>query len=378
MDQKKGWVLKFNEFESGQKFFGIKKLGFKPGSISDDTLLKIKLYVDMSRAVQAPAYRGSYALFYVNDQFVGLYFMHEDVAPSYMDGRIHDDSGDGNLMKLYYSVHLQYFGPDLDYYYTENKTNAMGRKCVILNAYYSCIVSCIIFYCFSTGVDLFYYEQSDGNGDWEDFLEWLLFFNSSSSSVFADEIEDRVDVSSMLRAMTVESFMLASDNFADGGNYYAYHRTSDKHPDQWVIMETDFDECFSFEKGTEAAANADIFDFFLVPESDAYSDINPLLHRLLAVDEGIQTYRDQYVAFYETFLEAVFGSDSPQQPSARYASMVQFILPWVAKDRLWQMSFGMTVQDFLLDAEGTIAQLPLRYDNTTAQVNLYHQSKDGT
>lgn len=127
MDQKKGWVLKFNEFESGQKLFDIKKLGFKPGSTSDDALLKMKLYIDMSRAVQAPAYRGSYALLYINHQYVGLYFMHEDVSPYYLDGRVHEDSGKGNLMKLYYSVHLQYFGQNANYYYTQNTTNSMGR-----------------------------------------------------------------------------------------------------------------------------------------------------------------------------------------------------------------------------------------------------------
>jgi spore coat protein CotH len=127
MDQKKGWVLHFNEFVSGQKLFDIKKLGLKAGSTNDDTFLKIKLYVDMNRAVEAPTYRGSYALLYINNQFIGLYFMHEDIAPDFMDGRIHDDTGDGNLMKLYYNVHLQYFGPELEYYYTKNVTNAMGK-----------------------------------------------------------------------------------------------------------------------------------------------------------------------------------------------------------------------------------------------------------
>lgn len=227
-------------------------------------------------------------------------------------------------------------------------------------------------------MDFFYYEQSDGNGDWDDFLEWLLFFNASSANTFANEIEDRVDVSSMLRAMTVESFMLATDNYADGGNYYAYHRTSDKHPNQWVILETDFDEVFVFEEDTAVPADcsADIFDFFLVPESDEYSDSNPLLQRLFTQQSGgSHIYRDQYVEFYSTFLEALFGSKSLQQPSARYSAMLQLVLPWVTKDRLWQVSVGRTAKDFLMDAEGTIARLPLRYENTSAQLHAYSQQQ---
>lgn len=223
---------------------------------------------------------------------------------------------------------------------------------------------------------MFYYEQSDGNGNWTDFITLLQFLNSSSPETFASEVESRVYISSMLRAMTVESFMLASDNFANGGNFYAYHRTSDKYQAQWVIMETDFDECFRFASPTstdpeDSDIRADIFDFFLIPQhDDRYDDINPLLQRLLSETAGLP-YRDQYVSFYSAFLEALFGSDSPQQPADRYSALLQFVLPWVAKDRLWQMSFGMTTEDFLLDAENTIAHLPMRFFNTSTQIANY-------
>ena len=41
LNQKKGFVLHFNEFVSGQKFFDMNKLGLKAGSVDDDTLLKV-------------------------------------------------------------------------------------------------------------------------------------------------------------------------------------------------------------------------------------------------------------------------------------------------------------------------------------------------
>jgi hypothetical protein len=228
---------------------------------------------------------------------------------------------------------------------------------------------------------MFYYEQSDGNGDWSDFMTLLQFLNSSSSETFAAEVESRIDTSSMLRAMAVESFMLATDNYANGGNFYAYHRTSDKHTDQWVMFETDFDEVFRFASPTstdpaDSDIKADIFDFFLVPQhADRYEDINPLLQRLLSESSSGLPYRDQYVTFYSAFIEALFGSKSLQQPAERYSAMLQLVLPWVARDRLWQMSFGMTTEDFLLDAENTIAHLPMRYMNTSAQIANYWNTK---
>ncbi len=53
--------------------------------------------------------------------------------------------------------------------------------------------------------------------------------------------------------------------------------------------------------------------------------------------------------------------------------MMQFILPWIKRDQLWQMSFGITTQDFVLDAERTIANLPGRYQDVMKQLDSYLQ-----
>ena len=49
----------------------------------------------------------------------------------------------------------------------------------------------------------------------------------------------------------------------------------------------------------------------------------------------IEKYRNKYVDYYLTFLNAIFGSDSIQQPTIRYGEAMQFILPYVRKDYLW-------------------------------------------
>ena len=106
---------------------------------------------------------------------------------------------------------MQYFGDDITYYQTKNTTNELD-------------------------VPLFWYELSEGeNGDWAGFVELLNFFSSSTDAEFSSSIADRVELSSLLRMMIVESFMLATDNLAGGGNYYAYHRTSS--PKKWQIIE---------------------------------------------------------------------------------------------------------------------------------------------
>jgi len=83
---------------------------------------------------------------------------------------------------------------------------------------------------------------------------------------------------------------------------------------------------------------------------------------------SIKEYNKTYVEYYETFLTAAFGSESKQQPQSRYSSYLQFLLPWVKRDYLWQISFGMTVEQFTIAAENSITQLGLRYQNVLAQL----------
>jgi hypothetical protein len=70
---------------------------------------------------------------------------------------------------------------------------------------------------------------------------------------------------------------------------------------------------------------------------------------------SIGYYRDKYISYYRNFLDKIFGSNSVQQPTDRYAAAFQFILPWVRRDNLWRVSKGVTVDQFTEDAEFTIA-----------------------
>jgi hypothetical protein len=228
------------------------------------------------------------------------------------------------------------------------------------------------------GVPMYYYEQTDGNGDWTDFIDWLYFFNSTSNDVFKAQLNERVHTESLLKQMVVESFMLASDNLASGANYYTYHReeapsdqvsskkqrnNSSEPANQWQIIEFDFDECFAFNNITgEAEEDTNVFSFF--DEGPQDSNRNTLLYRMLAIPEYNNTYKE----YYTLFLDSVFGSNSKQQPQSRYSSYLQFLLPWVEKDYLWQISFGMTPDSFISAAELSIRQLQVRYLDVSGQL----------
>ena len=98
---KKGWNLKFNEFgNKGRTFFGSQKIGFKAGSVADDTLIKAMMYTDLSRAAGVPVQRASYATIYINGVYNGVYFMHEDIDPAFLTSRLEGDDGKGDMFKV--------------------------------------------------------------------------------------------------------------------------------------------------------------------------------------------------------------------------------------------------------------------------------------
>lgn len=354
MDQKKGWVIKFDEFVD-QKLFDVKKIAMKAGSVNDDTILKTKLMTDFMRAMSVPVQRSSYALLYINDQYSGLYYLHEDLDDTFLNSRIEHDTGKGNLMKYFWNVHLGYFGSDLTFYETRAHVNELG-------------------------VPMYYYEQSEGDGNITDMVDWYYYLNTTSGQSFLDTIEEYVDVSALLKAMVVENFMLATDNLQSGNNFLSYHRApTNGHESlakQWVVMIADYDECFVFDPVThETNKPTDILAYWAPEENFNY--YNPLISQLLFDPTVAAKYRDVYLSYYAQFIDAVFGEKSAEQPTERYGDMLQFVLPWVSRDKLWQMSFGITAEEFLVDAEYTIANLQRRYQQVKGQLLAYGYSITG-
>jgi len=204
----------------------LKKLGFKSGSVADDTLLKNMLYVDMSRALGVTMQRASYTLFYINDVYAEKYSMHELIDPIFMAPRILSDDDSGDTMKFFWD--MSYYGASPSYYQTAATTNRLG---VVMN----------------------WFEQSSGNGDWTDFIDWLYFINSSSHAQFAQVIESQAETTNLLREMMVEAFLLSSDSLEGGWNNYAHHLNYK----WWQIIDFDFDEIFA----ADGDMNPNVFDF---------------------------------------------------------------------------------------------------------------------
>jgi spore coat protein H len=101
--RKLGMKLKFDEYVTDKRFYGLKRL-YLQGNRYDDSYLREKLAYDTYRAMDIVAPRAAWAIVRVNDELQGLFGMVEAI-----DGRFSADRwpehGNGNLYKEAWPIH---------------------------------------------------------------------------------------------------------------------------------------------------------------------------------------------------------------------------------------------------------------------------------
>ena len=99
IDDKPAFRLKLDEFVSGQRLFGIKRLTLN-NDVQDPSSLSQSLGYRLFRAAGMPAPRCNHALLYVNDKYYGLYSNVETEDKAFLarwfpsaDGNLYEESG---------------------------------------------------------------------------------------------------------------------------------------------------------------------------------------------------------------------------------------------------------------------------------------------
>jgi hypothetical protein len=277
----------------------------------------------------------------------------EDIDVDFLDRRLANDRGEGNLLKLYYSTHLAFYGNDSSYYLNKIHVTDTG------------------------GVEYFYNVENDFEGNvWEDFTDFLYFFNYTTNDNprrdFDTTAEKYLDIPLLLRLFVVESLVLAPDNFLSGNNYFTYHRQDGSS--QWLIFYYDFDNLLYFDPPSSniPEENSDILQIFNVNDQNDYKHYNPILDQIFNTSIAANyssKYISQYLNDFSIYMEAVFGSDSPQQPITRFNKLFNMVSSWVQRDRMYLMSNNMNYEDFVLDGEQTMSHLEWRTQNVHEQLN---------
>lgn len=226
-NDKKSFKIDFNEYVSGQKYDGLKKLNFS-NAFKDPTLMREKVFFDVCRAADVPAPRANFANVYMNGTLKGFYTVVEQIDDQFLDWKILDD--DGNLFKAgdNFTTTPGSVGTPADLmYYGVNQTNYTDR------------------YELKTNEDV---------NDWTDLIDLIDFINNASSTTFESSLPSKIELEEFLRSAALDNLFTNLDSYAGSArNYYLYHNMT---TDKWQWIKWDANETFgSYTNGVQTITN---------------------------------------------------------------------------------------------------------------------------
>ncbi len=212
---KKSFKIDFNKYVTGQNYDGLKKLNLSNG-FKDPSMMREKVFFDVSLAANIPCPRANFANVYFNGELWGFYTLVEQIDDQFLDWAILDD--DGNLFKAGANfgggpagggnaADLLYYGPD--------QTNYAERY------------------------DLKSNEEED---DWTDLIALTDFINNSSATDFENNLGDHLEVDEYLRSLALDNLFANLDSYTGSArNWYIYHNLT---TDKWEWIKWDANETF--------------------------------------------------------------------------------------------------------------------------------------
>jgi len=182
---KRPFKLDFNEYVSGQRLDGLRKLNLN-NSTGDPSLHRDPVAYRMMRKMGVPAPRTSFTELYVNGDLWGVYQFVEQVDKEFLDLNYASDKG--NLFKNLGWSKLENIGNTPDPY-----------------------------------KEIFSLKTNTDEDDWSDFISFVQFLNDSDNATFKDGIENHFNVDQFLRVLAVDVALNNWDSYLEHGrNYYMY------------------------------------------------------------------------------------------------------------------------------------------------------------
>lgn len=196
---KKPIQLDFNEFISGQKLNGLKKLNLN-NSFLDPTQIREKLFLDILNHWNVSAPRCTFAKVYFNGAYIGLYKALETINSDFIEKKF--GNNDGNLYKCEPDMPLSWEGWNQNAYYDncELKNNLQAN-------------------------------------DWSNLVTFIHYTANQSILNFESQIRNYFNIDEYLRAYAANVVFGNLDSYVYlAHNYYLYHNTS-TNQFEWITWD---------------------------------------------------------------------------------------------------------------------------------------------
>lgn len=299
---KKSFRVSFNEFESGKKYEGLKKLNFN-GSHNDPTMIRERLFYYAWAKAGLPERRASFIRLYINNQYFGIYTQMEEFDKDWCETAFGNNGG--NLYKCRYPADLAYLGDDQTKY-----------KKIMHSAT-------------ERAYDLKTNEAAD---DYTDLINLCKQLNQPVDANFPTNIEQVLDVNMFLKVLALEVMTGHWDDYAyNKNNYYLYKNNK---TNRFQFISYDADNTFGVDWLGQDWATRDIRDWY-APNPEK----RPLVSKLLTVD----AYNKIYLKQLDSIATYVINPDSIFPYITKIHSLIR---PYVAADPFYPLDYGYNLQKF--------------------------------
>ena len=293
---KKSFKVKFNAFESGRKYQGVKELNLNGGH-NDPTIVREKLFYDVWNLSGLPPRRTGFAKVYLNNVYFGLYVNLEELDDDWLQRVFGTD--DGNLYKCIYPADLKYLG-----------TNPTAYKNVFHDV----------------GVRAYDLKTNDLADDYSDLARLCTVMNTAAD--FECQIQKILNVPSFLKAYAAEVLAGNWDDHAyNKNNFFLYHNPKN---DLFEFISYDTDNTFGIDFFNINWATRNIYTW--------HSTTNGLLvAKLLAVPK----FKNQFSFYVNQLATNTFAN-----LSGRIDSMKSLVAQAAMDDTYRTRDYGFTFADF--------------------------------
>ena len=301
--KKKSFKISFNEYVSGRKYQGVKKINLN-GEHNDPTMIREKLFYDIWKKAGLVERRTSFVKLFINGTYYGLYTNLEEMEKEWLT-RVYPDNG-GNLYKCTYPADLVYIGNDQQLYKNlENSTVTGGRV-----------------------YDLQTNKTAD---DYSGLVEFINTLDQSANASFEASIKSVLNVDNFLKALALD---VATGNWDDYGynknNYYLYDNPLSG---QFCFITYDPDNTFGVDWFGVDWATRNCLNW-INPELTL-----PLAQKLLA----IPSFFSRYKLFLDTIARNIINPDSI---FLQIDAIKLLITPAAIADTFRALDYGYSVADF--------------------------------
>ena len=301
---KKSYRISFDSFDNNQDWRGLTDINLI-ALHNDPSVMRSKLCYDLFRSQGIAAPRTSYAAFYLNQQYMGIYQMTEPINEAFCKKHI-DFQGDGNLFKCTYPATLEYLGSDPNLY----KFEMWGQRPYEL-------------------------KNNEWVDDYSSLADFIAYFNNESNN-FECYNENPFQFNHYITSAALEILLGHWDNYLfNKNNFYLYHNEL-THKFQYIPY--DVDNTLGIDWVGEDWSQRNIYQY--KPTGEA----RPLYDAIL----NNASLRNQFSHEIMRLCNSVFHPDSI---AIKINTLKNLISPFVASDPYYPLDYGFTYDHFLQSAE---------------------------